>query len=466
MEAKQIVFFFLLFTVIITVSFSSEPLQYQAFIPTSLPKVAQDFETLSWDMPQQFSDSESETPLIVLRLHHVDHLSPSSNSTPESLFLNRLQRDAVRARTIASQKTPNFSSSISSGSSVGSGEYITLIGIGTPANRFYLTIDTGSDVTWLQCQPCHRCYRQHDPIFDPKTSTSFASVYCNSPLCNLIGPLGCTNQRDKCQYRVIYGDQSTTLGELSTETLTFGATKLPHLPIGCGHDNEGLFAGAAGLLGLGQGTLSFPAQARINKFSYCLVEWGSKSRSYLMFGDSAVSTKAFFTPLLNNPKMNTFYYVELMGFSVGGNPVRGINPSLFKLSSSGSGGVIVDSGTSVTRLVQPAYNALRKAFNDSASSYLKPAKGFQILDTCFDLRGLNDVNVPAVELHFQGAGADLSLPASNILIPVDNKGTFCFAFAGKTSPDRLSIIGNFQQQGFRVSFDLDKKRIGFAPESC
>ncbi|CAA0831379.1 Eukaryotic aspartyl protease family protein [Striga hermonthica] len=462
MEAKQIVFLFLLFTVIISVS--SDPLQYQhqVFFPTSLPQVGQSLETLSWDVPHQLSDFDSETPLIVVRLHHVHHLSKSSTSTPESLFLNRLKRDAVRARTMASRKSRNFSSSLIPGASMGSGEYFTRIGFGTPAKRFYLAIDTGSDLTWLQCKPCQKCYSQVDDIFDPKYSRSFASVHCNSTLCSLLDQRRCN--KDQCLYEVTYGDQSTTSGEFSTETLTFGATKVPQLPFGCGNDNEGLFGGFAGLLGLGQGKLSFPAQADIQKFSYCLVGWGSNSSSYLMFGDSAVSRKAVFTSLLTNPAIDTYYYVELQGISVGGNRVRGINPSLFQLSSDGDGGVIVDSGTVLTWLVQPAYNALRNAFL-AGTRGLKRAKKFSILDTCFDLHGMKKVNVPTVVLHFKGA--NVSLPESNILYPADTIGRkYCFAFAGKTSPGRLSIIGNFQQQGFRVSFDLDKQRIGFSPESC
>ncbi|GER26491.1 eukaryotic aspartyl protease family protein, partial [Striga asiatica] len=336
MEAKQIVFLFLLIPIIISVS--SEPLQqHQTFFPTSLPQVTQDLETLSWDIPKQFSD-DSESESIVVPLHH-------------------------------------------------------------------------------------------------------------------------------CLYEVTYGDQSTTSGTFSTETLTFGATKLPRLPLGCGNDNKGLFSGSAGLLGLGRGKLSFPAQAGINNFSYCLVGRYSNSSSYLMFGDSSVSRKAVFTRLLTNPEIGTFYYVELKGISVGGTRVRGIKPSVFKINTTaGLGGVIVDSGTSVTWLVQPAYDALRKAFNDSASSDLKPAaEGFENLDTCFDLRGKKEGKVPTVVLHFKGA--DMHLPASNILIPVDDNGKFCFAFAGTTNSLGMSIIGNVQQQRFRVSFDLANEKIGFAPEN-
>ena len=154
------------------------------------------------------------------------------------------------------------------------------------------------------------------------------------------------------------------------------------------------------------------------------------------------ATTAIFTPLLTNPKLDTFYYVGLTGISVGGMRVPGITESLFKLDAAGNGGVIVDSGTSVTRLTRPAYIALRDAFRTEASS-LKRAPEFSLFDTCFDLSGKTEVKVPTVVLHF--TGAEVSLPASNYLIPVDSSGRFCFAFAGTMSG--LSIIGNIQQQG-------------------
>lgn len=123
--------------------------------------------------------------------------------------------------------------------------------------------------------------------------------------------------------------------------------------------------------------------------------------------------------------------------------------------------MILDSGTSVTRLTRPAYIALRDAFRAGAT-HLKSAPNFSLFDTCFDLSGQSEVKVPTVVMHF--TGADVSFPASNYLIPVDSSGTFCFAFAGTNNG--LSIIGNIQQQGIRVIYDLAGSRIGFSPRGC
>ncbi|KAK1418641.1 hypothetical protein QVD17_27786 [Tagetes erecta] len=462
--------------------FSGHSLQYQTLIPNSLPHPTTlpptdtpytQTQISSQNLNQNTNtNTNNNDNTISLDLHHLDTLNTPTNTTPETLFLHRLHRDFKRVKTITSliqQLKPNktktdFSSSVISGLSQGSGEYFTRIGIGTPPRYAYMVLDTGSDVVWIQCSPCRRCYTQSDPIFDPAKSKSFSTIPCGTPLCNRLDSPGC-NQRKKCMYQVSYGDGSFTVGEFSTETLTFRKTKVNNVAFGCGHDNEGLFVGAAGLLGLGRGKLSFPNQAGRqfgSKFSYCLVDRSTSAKpSSLVFGNGAVSRVARFTPLLNNPKLDTFYYVGLTGVSVGGARVPGISSSLFQLDSSGNGGVIIDSGTSVTRLTRPAYVALRNAFL-SGTSHLKRGPNFSLFDACFDLSGKTEVKVPTVVMHF--TGADVSLPASNYLIPVDSNGSFCLAFAGTTSG--LSIIGNIQQQGFRVVYDLAGSRVGFAPKGC
>ncbi|KAK4344966.1 hypothetical protein RND71_035142 [Anisodus tanguticus] len=467
MEGNKLISIPYLFTLFFSLANS---LQYQTLTLHSLP------QSLSWfanELQQEYSDENT----LSIKLHHVDLLSPSSfNTTPHALFKLRLKRDAVRAKSLsllataaananANATVKDFSSSVISGVSQGSGEYFTRIGIGTPPKYAYLILDTGSDIVWIQCSPCKKCYSQSDPVFDPTKSSSFAVLSCDSPICRRLNSPGCNNN-NKCLYQVSYGDGSFTVGEFATETLNFRKTSVTNIAFGCGHDNEGLFIGAAGLLGLGKGKLSFPGQAGTRfgqKFSYCLVDrLGSSSKpSYIVFGESAVTRNAIFTPLLTNPKLDTFYYVELTGISVGGTKVPAATPELFKLNGNGNGGVIIDSGTSVTRLTRPAYIAVRDAFI-SGTRDLKRAPDYSLFDTCFDLSGKTVVKVPTLVLHF--AGADVALPASNYLIPVNGEGRFCFGFAGMNSG--LSIIGNLQQQGFRVVFDLKGSRLGFAPRGC
>lgn len=54
-----------------------------------------------------------------------------------------------------------------SDSHFGSGNYFVVVGLGTPKRDLSLIFDTGSDLTWTQCEPCAgSCYKQQDAIFD------------------------------------------------------------------------------------------------------------------------------------------------------------------------------------------------------------------------------------------------------------------------------------------------------------
>ncbi|KAJ6318285.1 hypothetical protein OIU76_013759 [Salix suchowensis] len=338
------------------------------------------------------------------------------------------------------------------------GEYFSRVGIGKPASQAYLVLDTGSDVNWVQCAPCADCYQQADPIFEPATSASFSPLTCNTKQCRSLDVSECRN--NTCLYEVSYGDGSYTVGDFVTETITLGSASVDDVAIGCGHNNEGLFIGAAGLLGLGGGSLSFPSQINAKSFSYCLVDRDSESASTLEF-NSTIPPNTVTTPLIRNHQLDTFYYVGLTGLSVGGEQVS-IPESAFQIDESGNGGVIVDSGTAITRLQTDVYNSLRDAFARGTKD-LPSANGITLFDTCYNLSSRGNVEVPTVSFHFPD-GKSLPLPAKNYMVPLDSEGTFCFAFAPTASS--LSIIGNVQQQGTRVVYDLVDSLVGFVPDKC
>ncbi|GFP94591.1 protein aspartic protease in guard cell 1 [Phtheirospermum japonicum] len=404
---------------------------------------------------------------LSFQLHPRLSVHGSSEKDYKALTLARLGRDSARVKAIQARvdlvnvelEEEKLEVPVISGTSQGSGEYFCRVGIGRPAAEAYMVLDTGSDVNWVQCAPCADCYQQTDPIFNPDRSTSFAPLACEAQQCRSLDVSECRN--DTCLYQVSYGDGSYTVGDFATETITFGGSAaVDNVAIGCGHNNEGLFVGAAGLIGLGGGALSFPSQINASTFSYCLVDRDSDSASTLEF-NAAAPPDAVTAPLVRNPKLDTFYYVDLTGISVAGDQLS-IPPVTFQLDDNGDGGVIVDSGTAVTRLQTAAYNSLRDAFRKGTGD-LPFTNGVALFDTCYDLSARKSVEVPTVSLHFSN-GKELGLPAKNYMIPVDSSGTFCFAFAPTASS--LGIIGNVQQQGTRVGFDISKSVIGFSPNKC
>ncbi|KAK8924077.1 Protein ASPARTIC PROTEASE IN GUARD CELL 1 [Platanthera zijinensis] len=493
--------FFFLFSALFPLS-SSRVLSTQSAISTAVLNVAtsvkraaaaiafdpQTAHALEQNKVESIPAGNSST--LSIKLHSRDFLPLAIADTHEdykSLTLNRLRRDSARAKSIfarvslavhgvnksdliplitddmlavAATGGSDVSGTVISGTNQGSGEYFSVVGIGQPARPAYLVIDTGSDVTWTQCQPCADCYQQSDPIFDPSESSTYSPLSCDSQLCRSLDVSACRNS--SCLYQVSYGDGSFTVGEFATDSLTFGSSSpVPSVALGCGHDNEGLFVGSSGLLGLGGGALSFPSQIRSASFSYCLVDRDSPSSSTINFGAESSDPTTVTASLLRNRKIDTFYYVGLTGISVGGE-VLSIPSSAFAMDEAGTGGVIVDSGTAVTRLQRDAYTVLREAFTKGTAD-LPKAAGISLFDTCYDLSSRTSVEVPTVALRFDG-GKELKLPATNYLIPVDSSGIFCLAFAPTSSP--LSIIGNVQQQGTRVAFDLANAVVGFTPNKC
>ncbi|KAJ0264387.1 Protein ASPARTIC PROTEASE IN GUARD CELL 1 [Hirschfeldia incana] len=433
--------------------------------------------TTTTTTPESFPAFLNSSSPLSLELHSRDTLLAAHHKDYKSLVLSRLERDSSRVASIISKvrlavegttdssetryQPEELTTPVISGASQGSGEYFSRLGVGTPAKEMYMVLDTGSDVNWIQCKPCSSCYQQSDPIFDPSSSSTYKSLSCSSPQCAALRVSAC--RTNKCLYQVRYGDGSFTVGEYATDTVTFGSSgKVDNVALGCGRDNEGLFTGAAGLLGLGGGAMSMTSQIKAKSFSYCLVDRDSGKSSSLDFNSVQIGAGDATAPILRNNKIDTFYYVGLSGFSVGGRQVSIPSP-VFAVDASGGGGVILDCGTAVTRLQTQAYNSLRDAFVKLTANLKKGTSSISLFDTCYDFSSLSTVKVPTVAFHFTG-GKTLNLPAKNYLIPIDNAGTFCFAFAPTSSP--LSIIGNVQQQGTRITYDLANHLIGLSANKC
>ncbi|CAL9110791.1 unnamed protein product [Musa textilis] len=331
------------------------------------------------------------------------------------------------------------------------GEYVITVGYGTPSREQTVTMDTGSDLSWIQCKPCSACYSQQQPIFDPSQSSSYATIPCNSPDCSQHQG-SCSSS---CAYNMTYGDGSSSSGVYSYDRLTLSPTDvIETFLFGCGTDNNLLFKGAAGILGLSRGILSLVSQTSQiyhSVFSYCLPSTPN-SIGFLKLGEPGDASNTVYTRMLTSSNRPSFYFVDLIGISVAGQQLA-IPPSVFR-----SGGTIMDSGTVITRLPPSAYEALRSAFQEHMSAYpRKPPK--EIFDTCYDFSGYETKPVPTnITLHF-GDGATLDVDSSGILF--DD----CLAFSGMLIYG-LGIIGNVQQRTYEVVYDVGNVRIGFAPHAC
>jgi len=154
-----------------------------------------------------------------------------------------------------------------------------------------------------------------------------------------------------------------------------------------------------------------------------------------------------------------------MGISVGLAVIQ--FPVSFYLvdAATGNGGVILDSGTSISQLTELAYISFRGAFQ-AATTHLQTAPGTALLDTCYTIvsGNLSTVAIPPVSFLFENK-VSITLPPNNVLMPVDSHGTYCLAF-GINWTGNFSIIGNLQQQNFLIEYDLTNSRVGFLGADC
>ncbi|CAN1729587.1 Aspartic proteinase CDR1 [Linum perenne] len=300
------------------------------------------------------------------------------------------------------------------------------ISLGTPPVQILAIADTGSDNIWTQCKPCTNCFVQNAPLFDPASSSTYKTVPCSSKACSSLQNEGafCVENDPVCHYQVGYGDgQSHTEGDLALEMLTLGSTDGKRIPFpktlfGCGHDNSGTFSpNGSGIVGLGGGS-----------------------------GGGVVST-----PLISHPTEPTFYFLNLVGISVGEKKIP------LQTGSSLKGNIIIDSGTTLTMLPTKFFSQLSNAVESQIVGGKKAEDPQGDLSLCYVGSSLK---VPRITVHFQGA--DVELPPSNVFIQVSDTVT-CLAFQGS---DNGSIYGNVAQQNFLIGYDIQKRTVSFKPTDC
>lgn len=150
----------------------------------------------------------------------------------------------------------------------------------------------------------------------------------------------------------------------------------------------------------------------------------------------------------------SLYFLKLTGITVQSRSLS-VSASVYAGTPT-----IIDSGTVVTRLPDEIYTALSEAVVAAIGKKRQRAAAYSILDTCYVGSGEGMV-APDVQLVFAG-GAVMRLSTKNVMLDVE-KGRTCLGFA---AAGRVAIIGNRQQEGFKVVYDVGKRRIGFAAGGC
>ncbi|KAG9131303.1 hypothetical protein Leryth_006127 [Lithospermum erythrorhizon] len=365
------------------------------------------------------------------------------------------------------------------------GLYYTVMLVGNPPKPYFLDMDTGSDLTWIQCDaPCTSCAKGPHPPYKPSKNYLIPSddSYC-------IGLQ--RNQRnkhcvscDQCDYEIEYADHSFSAGVLAGDTLHLinsdGSLSKSDIVFGCGYDQQGILLNSLqktdGIIGLGKSEISLPSQLASqhiikNVVGHCLPREASDN-GYLFLGDDFVPHRQMaMVPMLSSPSMGS-YQTELMKISYNG---RHLN---LNAAYNGPISLVFDSGSSYTYFTEEAYNELVVAVNkDAYNEGLVRDASDDTLPVCwkaeFPVRHLADVSKSFKPLNLQ-LGSKWWIISTNLRIPpegyliINNRGNVCLGVlnGSEVLGKSTMIVGDISMRGQMFVYDNENKRIGWIKSEC
>ncbi|KAL5555217.1 hypothetical protein UlMin_037453 [Ulmus minor] len=350
------------------------------------------------------------------------------------------------------------------------GHYNVTLNIGQPPKPYFLDPDTGSDLTWLQCDaPCVQCTQTPHPLYRPSNDL----VACRDPLCLALHSPGdprCDNP-NQCDYEVEYADGGSSLGVLVKDAFLFnfisGTQIRPRLALGCGYYQTPSSSAhhLDGVLGLGKGKVSIVSQLHSqglvrNVIGHCL---SGRGGGFLFFGDDIYdSSRVAWAPMSRHSKHYSPGYGELMF----GGKHTGVKGLL----------TVFDSGSTYTYLNNQAYQALAIWIRDVTGKSLKEAPEDETLPLCwrgkrpFKSVGEAKKYFKPLALLFNDDGrtkTQFEMPPEAYLI-ISSKGNVCLGILN--GPEVVLqtniIIGDISMQDKMVIYDNEKQAIGWIPANC
>ncbi|KAG0492259.1 hypothetical protein HPP92_005657 [Vanilla planifolia] len=356
--------------------------------------------------------------------------------------------------------------------------YSVEIGIGKPPKPYFLDVDTGSDLTWVQCDfPCISCYKGPHPLYEP---TKNQLVPCNDPLCAAVQESTShdgSGTPDLCHYKVEYLDGTGSRGVLVTDFFAFrlrnSTVVRPSLAFGCGYEQSGEHSATDGVLGLGLGKASIPSQlcdlgvCRM-VMGHCL---GRQQAGFLFFEMTSFARR----PSLGHP------FPESGSSHCNRRQAAACNEAnygvrqrqllhLFQQSSAPIPAFcgVLFSCILFLKIIQ--HSSCSMINNDVSKTSLKPEPEENALPNCWKattpFESVLDLKkyFRTLILGFGGkAPAVMEIPPENYFI-VTKQGNACLGIlnGSREGLGDLNLIGDISMQDLVVVYDNERQRIGWA----
>eukprot|EP00252_Welwitschia_mirabilis_P023211 TRINITY_DN651_c0_g1_i1.p1 TRINITY_DN651_c0_g1~~TRINITY_DN651_c0_g1_i1.p1 ORF type:complete len:560 (+),score=70.69 TRINITY_DN651_c0_g1_i1:135-1814(+) len=407
--------------------------------------------------------------------------------SPRLKFL--IERDMKRNNMVLSSTGSRDSIGfVMKGNTYPSGLYYVSMLVGDPPRPYHIDVDTGSGLTWLQCDaPCRSCAKGPHPLYKPRRKNL---VSCMDPLCKdiqagKINGYECSSASVQCDYEIGYADHGFSMGVLVRDAIraliTNGSLVQTNFVFGCAYDQQGPLASSPsmtdGLLGLSNAQVSLPSQLAKqgiikNVIGHCISR-NETGGGYLFFGNDLKPVEGLtWVPMQGRPSMK-LYNVGTPTMKHGSRSLlgNGVDKSL--------GNVIFDTGSSFTYLSKQAYNAFVSAVKEGIFQ-----KGFveDPLDSTLPVCWSWDHSVSFIEEVAQyfsplvldfGKNPWLIKTRQFRIYPEDYlvrsaKGNVCLGIldGGNVSDGNINIIGDNSLQGHLVIYDNVENSVGWVRTDC
>lgn len=364
------------------------------------------------------------------------------------------------------------------------GLYYAQILVGNPPRPYHLDMDTGSDLTWIQCDaPCSSCAKGANPLYKPTRGNIVHSkdLLCTEVQRNQKG--GHCETCQQCDYEIQYADSSSSLGVLAKDGLRLvmenGSLTNVNVVFGCAYDQQGLLlstlAKTDGILGLSRAKVSLPSQLASkgiikNVVGHCLTTKAGGG-GYMFLGDDFVPHWGMsWIPMLSSPSTN-FYQSEIVRINYGSSALN------LGAWSSKARQVVFDSGSSYTYFNKRAYSELVTSLEEITTSGLVRDLSDPSLPICWKaetpLRSVAEVKqfFKTITLQF---GSKWWIISTRLRIPpegyltISSKGNVCLGIldGSKVHDGSTTILGDISLRGHMVVYDNENQKIGWINSPC
>ncbi|KAG0460034.1 hypothetical protein HPP92_023162 [Vanilla planifolia] len=302
-------------------------------------------------------------------------------------------------------------------------QYYTAIYVGNPPRPYFLDVDTGSDLTWIQCDaPCISCTKGPHSWYKPAKSKI---VEPWDSLCQEIQP------------RPILSSAKTD-----------------------------------GILGLSNAKVGIPSQLASqgvinNVLGHCIAG-GAKNGGYMFFGDEFVPRWGITWIPLQSGLMNN-YGKDVAKVSYGRKKtiVEHVGRNAYY--------AIFDSGSTYSYFPGEAYSTLINSFDYQVDGLI-PDSSDPFLPLCWRssfARSIEDVRhlFEPLILHFGKRWlifpTTFTIPPEGYLI-INNKGNICLGIlnGSEVHDGSIIILGDISLRGRLVVYDNVQQKIGWAESDC